>query len=73
MQLFRNREPVQAKFLLWRASQYSVSKLAIALSDFTVVVWVFLGVRALHGWETVLMAIVALLYACLMCWKGRTS
>jgi hypothetical protein len=71
--LFRDREPVQAKFFLWRARQYSVSKLAIALSDFTVAVWVFLGVRALHGWETVLMAIVALLYASLMCWKGRTS
>jgi hypothetical protein len=52
---------------------YSVSKLAIALSDFTVVVWGFLGVRAFHGWATVLMAIVVLLYACLMCWQGRNT
>jgi hypothetical protein len=71
--LFRGREPVQQKFALWQARQYSVSKLAIALSDFTVVAWGFLGVRAFHGWATVLMAIVVVLYACLMCWQGRTT
>jgi hypothetical protein len=71
--LFGSIEAVQPKGLLWQARQYSVSKLAIALSDFTVAVWVFLSIRAFHGWITALMAIATLLYACLMCWKGQTS
>ena len=73
MQLFQNREPVQPKFFLWQARQYSVSKLAIALSDFTVIVWVFLGISAFHDWLTAIMAIVTIIYAGLMCWRGRTS
>jgi hypothetical protein len=54
VQLFHNREAVQAKFFLWQARQYSGSRLAIALSDFTVVAWVFLGIRAYQGWVTAL-------------------
>lgn len=73
VQLFQNREPVQPKFFLWQARQYSVSKLAIALSDFTVIVWVFLGISAFHDWLTAIMAIVTIIYAGLMCWRGRTS
>ena len=67
VQLFGSIGAVQPKGFLWQARQYSVSKLAIALSDFTVVVWVFLSIRAFHGWITALMAIATLLYACLMC------
>ena len=73
VQLFQSKEAVQAKFFAWQARQYSVSKLAIALSDFTVLVWLFLGVRGFHGLWTVLMANATILYAGLMCWKGRTS
>jgi len=43
--LFRNREPLQRKGF-WGAQTFSVSKLAIAMSDFTVLVWVVLAVKA---------------------------
>jgi len=39
--LFSNQEPVDKHFP-WGACRYSVSKMAIALSDFTVLVWGFL-------------------------------
>jgi len=44
VRLFANREPVQHKGL-WGARTFSVSKLAIALSDFTVLIWVFLAAK----------------------------
>jgi hypothetical protein len=38
--LFKNVEGVQKKFILLRARKYSVSKLAIALSDYVLIIWV---------------------------------
>jgi hypothetical protein len=43
--LFTNIEPPRKQFL-WSSGRYSVSKLAIALSDFTVFVWVVLVWKA---------------------------
>jgi hypothetical protein len=43
--LFSNREPLQTKGF-WGAQVFSVTRLAIALSDFTVLVWVALAVSA---------------------------
>jgi hypothetical protein len=43
--LFSNREPRQTKGF-WGAQPFSVSRLAIALSDFTVLVWVALAANA---------------------------
>lgn len=43
--LFSNREPLQRRGF-WGAGTFSVSKLAIALSDFTVLIWVALAVKA---------------------------
>jgi hypothetical protein len=45
VRLFANREPVQHKGL-WGARAFSVTKLAIALSDFTALTWIALAVRA---------------------------
>jgi hypothetical protein len=44
--LFSNLEPVQKKGF-WGAARFSVSKLAIALSDFTILIWIALGALAL--------------------------
>jgi len=44
--LFANMEPIQRKGW-WGARTYSVSKLTIALSDFTVLVWVALAAKVL--------------------------
>lgn len=38
--LFKDVEEVQKKFFLLRAQKYSVSKLAIALSDYVLIIWV---------------------------------
>jgi hypothetical protein len=43
--LFKNREPILNKGP-WGARAFSVTKLAIALSDFTVLTWIALAVRA---------------------------
>ncbi len=43
--LYNSEEPVFGEDF-WGASRYSVSRLTIALSDFTVVVWIVLGVKA---------------------------
>ncbi len=37
--LFKDVEGVQKKFILLRAQKYSVSKLAIALSDYVLIIW----------------------------------
>lgn len=42
--LFSNIEPIKRK-CPWGAAGYSVSKLAIALSDFTVFIWLVLGAK----------------------------
>jgi hypothetical protein len=43
--LFANREPLQPKGF-WGAQTFSVSRLTIALSDFTVLVWIALAAKA---------------------------
>ena len=43
--LFANREPLQRKGF-WGAQTFSVSRLTIALSDFTVLVWIALAAKA---------------------------
>jgi hypothetical protein len=43
--LFSNHEPIQRKGL-WGARTFSVTKLTIALSDFTALTWIALAVRA---------------------------
>lgn len=43
--LFANREPLQRKGF-WGAQTFSVSKLTIALSDFTVLVWIALAAKS---------------------------
>jgi hypothetical protein len=43
--LFENREPIKRKGF-WGARTFSVSRLTIALSDFTVLIWIALGLRA---------------------------
>jgi hypothetical protein len=79
--LFENPEPTQKLFSLWASRNYSVSKLVIALSDFTLLIWIFLGLEALVGrgitprpWRVmILLTIVTIAYAGLMLWKGQTS
>jgi hypothetical protein len=44
--LFSEREPL-LKNTWWGAREYSVSRLTIALSDFTVGLWILLGIKAL--------------------------
>lgn len=43
--LFSNHEPLQPKGF-WGAGNFSVTKLAIAMSDFTVLVWIVLAIKA---------------------------
>jgi hypothetical protein len=43
--LFSNHEPLQPKGF-WGAGNFSVTKLAIAMSDFTVLVWIVLTFKA---------------------------
>jgi hypothetical protein len=45
--LFSNQEPLQKKNI-WGAARFSVSRLTIALSDFTVLAWVVLAARVTH-------------------------
>src|SRR5271166_1217907 len=76
--LFRDREPVESKFWPLQARQYSVSKLAISLSDFTLLVWIFLFGKSIAtaGNSTlvvIIMAIVTVAYAVYILWGGRTS
>ena len=49
--LFSNREPIQKKGM-WGAGDYSVSRLAIALSDFTVFIWLVFIFMAAYRYAT---------------------
>jgi hypothetical protein len=79
--LFKNPEPTQKYFPLWASRKYSVSKLVIALSDFALLIWIFLGLEALAGrginvrpWRVmILLTILTIAYAGLMLWKAQTS
>jgi hypothetical protein len=79
--LFKNPEATQKHFSLWASQKYSVSKLVIALSDFVLLIWIFLGLEALAGrginvrpWRVmILLTILTIAYAGLMLWKAQTS
>jgi hypothetical protein len=79
--IFENPEPPQKHFSLWASRNYSISRLLIALSDFILLIWVFLGLEALVGrgitprpWRVmILFTIVTIAYAGLMLWKGQTG
>lgn len=76
--LFGDWEAVELKFCLLQARQYSVSKLAISLSDFTLLVWLFLAAKSILAAGTsslvvIIMAIATVAYALYMLWGGRTS
>lgn len=68
------------QWLWWGEWRYSVSRLAMALSDFTVGLWVVLGAKAIPGipWPKCLSAscvipIVTALYVIAMLWWGRSG
>jgi hypothetical protein len=78
--LFSNREP-RKKTGWWGAAHYSVSRLTIALSDFTALTWLvliakvapplpFFGTCAWHDWLPVCGALV---YSALLIAFGRAS
>jgi hypothetical protein len=76
--LFSNWEPMLEKGF-WGARLYSVSKLAIAISDFTVVVWIVLigetfpSIRALPiSFSKVALAATAIFIVLLFTW-GQTK
>jgi hypothetical protein len=77
--LFSNPEPVQKKGF-WGAARFSVSKLAIALSDFTVLIWIVLGAKAFplstvfeSAWLPVLALGVTVVYAASLFIGGRST
>jgi hypothetical protein len=76
--LFSRKEPTKGTSW-WGARRYSVSKLAIALSDFVVLVWLCLAYKAnpfANDHSTFLSFIalaVTLFYACAMLWWGRST
>ncbi|WLD94624.1 hypothetical protein [Alkalihalobacillus sp. AL-G] len=81
--LFTEIEPVQNKFPLLQARKYSVSKLAIGLSDYVVILWAGIIIFSvcfskefiyLHK-ELIVMffSIFTLVYAAYMIIFGRTS
>jgi hypothetical protein len=78
-QLFSNKEPLEKKGW-WGAAGYSVSKLTIALSDFTVLVWVLLILKVAPlstfttcAWEDWFPVGLALIYGVLLLVLGRSS
>jgi hypothetical protein len=78
--LFSNWEPLQRKGP-WGAAMFSVSRLAIAISDFTIFIWIALLVKAFPqnewgrpttNWAVLIILItVAFVFACFSPW-GRT-
>ena len=78
--LFSNWEPVQSKGI-WGAAKFSVSRLAIALSDCSVLVWIVLSVKAAPDLQfctpqanwTLLVALVTVGYIVAFFVWGRTS
>jgi len=77
--LFSNHEPLKRKGP-WGAQLFSVSKLTIALSDFTVLVWVALTVKAAPSisldikdrWFPIVLAVTSA-YVALLFTLGRSS
>jgi len=80
--LFSNWEPVKKKGL-WGAAKFSVSKLAIALSDFTVLIWLvliwktnLLQVQIVAASSSSLgnvLAIATVIYMAALFIRGRTT
>jgi len=77
--LFSNPEPLQCKGP-WGAARFSVSKLTIALSDFTVLVWIALGLKVAPWptlsaieWYFLIASVVTLVYVILLLVLGRSS
>jgi len=82
---FAEREEVQKPEIMWlRARQFSVSKLAIALSDFTVVLW--LALMAWTAWSPtpvqvasishclkIAIPVASIIFALMLLCLGRTS
>jgi hypothetical protein len=80
--LFSNWEPVKRKGF-WGAAKFSVSKLAIALSDFTVLIWLVLIwkvnplqaqiVAAFTSSLGSALTVITLIYIAILLIRGRTS
>ncbi len=80
--LFSNWEPIMKKGV-WGAAKFSVSKLAIALSDFTVLVWLALIwkvipcqtqiIATLAPSLAVTFVVITIIYAAALFIGGRTS
>lgn len=78
--LFSHIQPRQPKGL-WSGQRYSVSKLTIALSDFTVFIWIFLAEKAFQNLAAVpqfvpisaVVAIVTAIYSIVMLVWGRSG
>lgn len=78
---FAQQEPVEGWKSFWlRSRRFSVSKLTIALSDFTVLVWIVIVLlaatdNALLSWNVIRIVLPAgtALFITFMVWEGRTS
>ena len=60
----------------WGAWRYSVSKLAIALSDYVILIWVFIVVTQVVSYmsiEVLLITVFTVIYSMLILIKGRTN
>jgi len=84
--LFKTQEPVQTKGIWLNARRYSVSKLAIALSDFTFLIWVSIvlyhllliigppiNLKCLTPFLKILLILGSFFYVILLLWKGRST
>ncbi|MEC0400789.1 RipA family octameric membrane protein [Bacillus subtilis] len=78
-ELFTKIEPIQKKFILLQARKYSVSKLAIGLSDYVVILWAGIIISAIFkdflNAKTITcgFSIFTLLYAIYMMIFGRIT
>jgi hypothetical protein len=77
--LFSNPEPVQRKGF-WGAARYSVSKLAIALSDFTILIWIALGAKVFPSLTmpefaslSVIVVVLTVIYVAILLIGGRST
>lgn len=78
--LFSVVEPVKKHGLMWRAHRYSVTKLTIALSDMTTLIWLPLGAAASPGlqweewdWASIILLGAALAYTIAMFIGARST
>jgi hypothetical protein len=78
--LFSKSEPVERKGTIWNARRFSVTKLTMALSDFSVCIWIFLAARVSPGvdwrnwdWQSMAVLIVTTGYVISMLIGGRST